>query len=134
MLEADANSMPANPAGGPSINTPNTQSIEPAAAAAAAAGETTVILRPPPASRAAARTALLAGPPRHWLRQVALLLIMLAAVVVRFYDLNWDQSQYNHPDERHVTNVISSLTLPSSLKEYFDSGTSPNGWSGVMCL
>ena len=92
---------------------------------AAPAGETTAVLRPPPAARAPARASLLAGPPRRWLRQIALLLILLAAVVVRFYDLNWDQSQYNHPDERHVTNVISSLSLPDSLADYFNSGTSP---------
>jgi YYY domain-containing protein len=49
----------------------------------------------------------------------------MIAALLRLHDLNWDQSQYNHPDERHVTNVISALNLPASVGEYFDSGRSP---------
>jgi YYY domain-containing protein len=58
-------------------------------------------------------------------RSLPLVLIMIVAAALRFYDLNWDQSQYNHPDERHVTNVISALRIPESLNEYLDSGLSP---------
>ena len=120
MLEADAKSIPAHREGEPSMNTPDTPlKID------TAANDTTLVIRRAPPTRTPARTSLLAGPPRRWLRQVALLLILLAAVIVRFYDLNWDQSQYNHPDERHSNNVVSGVHMPDNLAQYFDSGTSP---------
>lgn len=63
---------------------------------------------------------------RHLFKHtLPVLLILLIAGALRFSDLNWDQSQYNHPDERHVTNVISQLQMPESAAEYFDSGVSP---------
>jgi YYY domain-containing protein len=52
------------------------------------------------------------------------LLLFALALTVRLYDLNWDQSQFNHPDERHTTNVLSQLQMPDSLTAYFDSGRS----------
>ena len=64
-------------------------------------------------------------PLRRYIHPAALLAILFVAAALRFYDLNWDQSQYNHPDERHVTNVISALQMPKSLGEYFDSAASP---------
>ncbi|GIV84493.1 MAG: hypothetical protein KatS3mg052_1500 [Candidatus Roseilinea sp.] len=64
-------------------------------------------------------------PLRRYLHPAALLVILVVAAALRFYDLNWDQSQYNHPDERHVTNVISALQMPSSLGEYLDPAQSP---------
>ncbi|MDW8352707.1 MAG: DUF2298 domain-containing protein [Anaerolineae bacterium] len=62
---------------------------------------------------------------RRYLRPAALFVILAVAAALRFYDLNWDQSQYNHPDERHVTNVISALQMPSSFEEYLDPARSP---------
>ena len=64
-------------------------------------------------------------PLRRYIHPAALLAILFVAAALRFYDLNWDQSQYNHPDERHVTNVISALQMPKSLGEYFDPAASP---------
>lgn len=65
------------------------------------------------------------APLRRYLHPAALFVILVVAAVLRFYDLNWDQSQYNHPDERHVTNVISTLQMPRSLGEYLDPARSP---------
>lgn len=65
------------------------------------------------------------APLRRYLHPIVLGLLLVVAAVLRFYDLNWDQSQYNHPDERHVTNVVSALRMPDSLGEYFDSARSP---------
>ena len=62
---------------------------------------------------------------RRHLRSLLLLGVIVLAAALRFYDLNWDQSQYNHPDERHVTNVITALRLPASLSEYLDPTASP---------
>lgn len=62
---------------------------------------------------------------RTRLRPLLLPLILLAAAMLRFSDINWDQSQFNHPDERHVTNVVSGLRMPDSLADYFDSAASP---------
>ena len=62
---------------------------------------------------------------RPLLRSLPLIFILFIAALLRFSDLNWDQSQYNHPDERHVTNVISGLRMPDSLSQYFDSAASP---------
>jgi len=62
---------------------------------------------------------------RHRLRPLLLLGVIILAAALRLYDLNWDQSQYNHPDERHVTNVITALRLPADLGEYLDPAASP---------
>ncbi|BCX04887.1 MAG: hypothetical protein KatS3mg053_2825 [Candidatus Roseilinea sp.] len=65
------------------------------------------------------------APLRRYLHPAALFVIFVVAAALRFYDLNWDQSQYNHPDERHVTNVISTLQMPRSFGEYLDPARSP---------
>ncbi len=54
-----------------------------------------------------------------------LLLIILAASFFRFYNLNWDEGQHIHPDERFLTMVESSLSWPKSLSQFFDSSKSP---------
>ena len=62
---------------------------------------------------------------RGLIRSLILVLILLVAIALRFNDLNWDQSQHFHPDERHVNNVLSGIHLPNDLAQYFDSGVSP---------
>ncbi len=62
---------------------------------------------------------------RRNLHLLLLALILLVAALLRFNDLNWDQSQHFHPDERHVKNVLSMVQLPDSVAQYFDSGQSP---------
>src|SRR6266542_1105821 len=61
---------------------------------------------------------------RPWLHPLILTLILLVAILLRFNDLNWDQGQHFHPDERHVTNVLSGVHLPSGLGQDVDSGRS----------
>jgi len=54
-----------------------------------------------------------------------LLLIILLGAAFRFYNVNWDEGQHLHPDERFLTMVETSIQFPKSLREYFDTGRSP---------
>ncbi|MFQ6057957.1 MAG: DUF2298 domain-containing protein, partial [Anaerolineae bacterium] len=54
-----------------------------------------------------------------------LALILVMGAYFRFVGLNWDEDQHLHPDERFLTMVETSIALPRSLGEYFDSTTSP---------
>jgi YYY domain-containing protein len=56
---------------------------------------------------------------------VLLALILLLAAVFRFTGVKWDDDQHLHPDERFLTMVSSTIRLPSSLGEYFDTDKSP---------
>ena len=66
---------------------------------------------------------------RAFLREKApeliLLAILAAGAWLRFRGRNWDENQHLHPDERFLTMVESSIRIPSSLGEYFDTGASP---------
>ncbi|MEJ2564309.1 MAG: glycosyltransferase family 39 protein, partial [Anaerolineales bacterium] len=53
-----------------------------------------------------------------------LLLILILAASVRLVGLNWDAYSHNHPDERFLTMVESSIRIPTSVGEYFDTDTS----------
>lgn len=57
--------------------------------------------------------------------KVILLLIILLGVFFRFYNLNWDQGQHLHPDERFLTMVTGALEWPKNLVEYFSTDNSP---------
>lgn len=46
-------------------------------------------------------------------------------LTIRLYGLNWDQNQHLHPDERFLTMVGTTIQLPSSLINYFDTAASP---------
>ncbi len=54
-----------------------------------------------------------------------LAIILCVAAVLRFYGIEWDSRAGQHPDERHVTNTIGRLTLPTSWGEYFSESASP---------
>src|SRR3954447_3865656 len=54
-----------------------------------------------------------------------LLLILVIGTIARFFNLNWDQSTGQHPDERHVMMSTWRLDWPKSLAEYFDEAHSP---------
>jgi YYY domain-containing protein len=62
---------------------------------------------------------------RNIIHNLLLLFILVLASALRLYNLNWDQGHGSHPDENHVSFVITSLNLPNSTGEYFDSGASP---------
>ncbi len=61
---------------------------------------------------------------RPHLPGLMLLLILILAASVRLVGLNWDAYSHNHPDERFLTMVESSIRIPTSIGEYFDTDTS----------
>ncbi|MGQ9840931.1 MAG: DUF2298 domain-containing protein [Anaerolineae bacterium] len=82
-----------------------------------------------PASRVTGRTVALQQA-RAWLATDAaarwlLAVILLAGAYLRLTHLNWDQGWHIHPDERFLTMVISAMSLPENLKQFFDSTQSP---------
>lgn len=48
-----------------------------------------------------------------------LLLIILIGAVLRFYNLNWDQFHYFHPDERNIAMAVSKISFFSDLNPGF---------------
>ncbi len=56
---------------------------------------------------------------------LALLLIILLGAFLRLDGIGWDESTHLHPDERFLTLVESSLQLPDTIGEYFDTENSP---------
>lgn len=50
--------------------------------------------------------------------------IILIGAFFRFNGTNWDLNKHQHPDERYITDVASSIQSVSSLKEYFDTANS----------
>jgi Dolichyl-phosphate-mannose-protein mannosyltransferase len=46
--------------------------------------------------------------------------ILFLATFFRFYDVNWDQNQHLHPDERFLTMVGIDMKLPHSFLQYLD--------------
>lgn len=56
---------------------------------------------------------------------IILILIIAAGCFLRLYDLNWDQNQHLHPDERFLTMVTQGIKWPSNIFEYFSTNTSP---------
>jgi YYY domain-containing protein len=67
------------------------------------------------------------SPPRRpdLLHEGLLLVILLLAGYLRFSGLNWDAYTHLHPDERFLTMVESSIRLPASIGEYFNTASSP---------
>lgn len=54
-----------------------------------------------------------------------LLTILLIAIFFRFMNLNWDQGQHIHPDERFLTMVGNDLKVPTTIIQYLDPVSSP---------
>ncbi len=51
--------------------------------------------------------------------------IFCLGLSIRLFGLNWDQNQHLHPDERFLTMLISTVQLPNSIFQYFDTQNSP---------
>ena len=60
----------------------------------------------------------------HRLYVLALVLILAFAAFLRFRGLNWDENTHLHPDERFLTMVESSMQLPASVGDYFNTAES----------
>ncbi len=56
---------------------------------------------------------------------VVLALVIAFGAFLRFTGLNWDAGTHLHPDERFLTIVESSLRLPKTLGDYFNTAISP---------
>lgn len=71
------------------------------------------------------RPAVTAIPQAAALTWAALAVILVFGAFLRLYNVNWDDGHHLHPDERHISDVTSSLRWPGSISRYFDSQTSP---------
>ena len=56
---------------------------------------------------------------RKWTRLILIALVLLGGAL-RLYNLNWDDYQHAHPDERHITWVATSITWPADPSTLFD--------------
>ena len=56
--------------------------------------------------------------------KILLCLIIFIGFFLRVVGINWDQSQHLHPDERFLTMVSSTISLPKSIREYFNTNIS----------
>lgn len=56
---------------------------------------------------------------------ILLLLVIALGAFLRLYNLNWDQNQHLHPDERFLTMVTQAIKWPANISEYFSTNTSP---------
>lgn len=54
-----------------------------------------------------------------------LIAALLLGAVLRLYGLNWDQGAGYHPDERWITMVTESMSLPAGVGEFLDPQRSP---------
>lgn len=52
-------------------------------------------------------------------------IIFLFAFLLRLYALNWDTNNHLHPDERFLTMLVTDISLPTSISQYFNTSTSP---------
>ncbi len=56
--------------------------------------------------------------------RLGLFFIIIFGFCLRIIGLNWDQGQHLHPDERFLTMVASSISLPQNIQEYFSTSSS----------
>ena len=56
--------------------------------------------------------------------RLAFFALLVAAALLRFTNLNWDQFQHVHPDERFIVWVADTITPPASLRAAFDPALS----------
>lgn len=60
------------------------------------------------------------------MRTYALIIgIVLLGAFLRFTNLNWDDNQHLHPDERFLTMVVQDTSVPASFGAYLDPAISP---------
>lgn len=52
--------------------------------------------------------------------KIIFIVILLVGAFFRFYNLNWDQNQHLHPDERFLTMVGNAMKIPKDIFSYID--------------
>jgi YYY domain-containing protein len=57
---------------------------------------------------------------RSWV-ELALAVVLLSAAALRLHNVNWDDLQHVHPDERWISMVASDIAWPESFKDILDS-------------
>ncbi|MCX7589564.1 MAG: hypothetical protein N2Z85_01325, partial [Patescibacteria group bacterium] len=58
------------------------------------------------------------------MKKIFFLVILFIGFFLRFNNLNWDNYQHLHPDERFLTMVGNAMKLPKTFQEYLDPKTS----------
>ncbi|MDO8551529.1 MAG: glycosyltransferase family 39 protein [bacterium] len=64
---------------------------------------------------------------KKWLREnIILVFIVLLGAFLRFYNLNWDDGHFFHPDERNIANAVSRIRFFTQLNpDFFAYGSLP---------
>lgn len=57
--------------------------------------------------------------------RIVFLLILFLGAYFRFHNINWDQNQHLHPDERFLTMVATAIDWPKNFSEYLNTNSSP---------
>jgi len=53
-------------------------------------------------------------------KKLILIVIVLIGAFLRFYDINWDQNEHLHPDERFLTMVGTAMKVPPTFIDYLN--------------
>jgi len=57
--------------------------------------------------------------PVHWSIKIVLFLLICIGGFLRFYNINWDEGNMFHPDERNIANAVSRISLWDQLDPGF---------------
>ena len=52
--------------------------------------------------------------------ELALAVVLLSAAALRLYNVNWDDLQHVHPDERWISMVAADIAWPENSKDILD--------------
>ncbi|MEE9216824.1 MAG: glycosyltransferase family 39 protein, partial [Anaerolineales bacterium] len=61
---------------------------------------------------------------RRYAIEIILVGVLLLAAALRLVGIGWDRQTHMHPDERFLTMVETSIQIPQSIGQYFDTATS----------
>ncbi len=75
------------------------------------------------------------GPIRQWGRADVILLLLLALLVgayFRFLNVDWDEGEHLHPDERYMTMVTGAIRSPSPASAFQNPPAGCDSWGGYF--
>ena len=61
---------------------------------------------------------------RRYAIEIILAGVLILAALLRLVGIGWDRQTHMHPDERFLTMVETSIQIPQSVGQYFDTATS----------